>query len=58
VVRNVGRGQTVREGDKLIVQGRGQGARFMQVIYVLDPDGTTFVIHAMPMTARKRRRKK
>ncbi len=30
--------------------GRGKGDRFVHVIYVIDPDGTVFVIHARPLT--------
>jgi hypothetical protein len=37
------------------VHGRGQGDRWVQVVYLIDPDGTIFVIHAMPLTTRRRR---
>lgn len=41
---------------KILVQGRGIGGRVIEVIYVLDDDGkTAFVIHAMPLTTRRRR---
>ncbi len=43
--RKVGRG-------KWQVVGRGQGDRWIQVIYVIDPDKTLFVIHAMPVRTR------
>jgi hypothetical protein len=39
-----------------LVQGRGGGGRWLQAIYVLDDDGTVFVIHARPMTDREKRR--
>lgn len=42
--------------DKLLVMGRGHGGRFLQVIYILDPDDTAFVIHARPLTEREKRR--
>jgi len=42
--------------DKLLVQGEGQGGRFLQVIYVLEPEDTVFVIHARPLTDREKRR--
>jgi len=42
--------------DKLLVMGQGRGGRFLQVIYVLDPDDTVFVIHARPLTDREKRR--
>jgi uncharacterized DUF497 family protein len=31
-----------------LVYGRGNSNRKLQVIYMKDPDGTYFVIHAMP----------
>ena len=31
-----------------IVYGRGQSNRRIRVVYLKDPDGTYFVIHAMP----------
>jgi uncharacterized DUF497 family protein len=42
--------------DKLLVMGRGTGGKFLQVIYLLDPDDTIFVIHARPLTDREKRR--
>ena len=42
--------------DKLLVMGRGRGGRFLQVIYLLDPDDTVFIIHARPMSEREKRR--
>jgi uncharacterized DUF497 family protein len=45
------------EGDgKFKVIGRGQGGRWIQVIYVYDPDGTVFVIHSRPLTDREKKR--
>jgi uncharacterized DUF497 family protein len=56
VVRNARRPYPKRNGDgKWLVIGRGQGDRFLHVIFVIDPDGTIFVIHAMPLTTRRRR---
>ena len=44
-------------GDgKWIVIGRGIGGRLIQVIYLVDPDGTIYVIHARPLTDREKRR--
>jgi uncharacterized DUF497 family protein len=43
------------EDEKLIVKGRGVGGRFLQVVYLLDPDGTAFVIHARPLTEREKK---
>jgi len=42
--------------DKWLVVGRGRGSRIVQVIYILDPDKTIFIIHARPITERERRR--
>lgn len=42
--------------DKWLVWGRGQGGRFLQVIYVLDDKDLVFVIHARPLTENEKRR--
>jgi uncharacterized DUF497 family protein len=42
--------------EKFLVVGRGRGGRFVQVIFVLDPEDTVFVIHARPLTDREQRR--
>jgi len=55
VVNRPARGFPQRDGLKRLVQGRGQGDRWVQVVYLIDPDGTIFVIHAMPLTSRRRR---
>jgi uncharacterized DUF497 family protein len=44
------------EQDKWLVWGRGQGGRFLQVIFVLDDDESVFVIHARPLTDLEKRR--
>jgi len=50
-------GKPQYRGDgKYLVVGRGQGERWLQVIYVLDEDGTVFVIHARALTYREKRR--
>ncbi len=41
--------------DKLLVWGPGSGGKLLQVIFVLDDDGTAFVIHARPLTNREKR---
>jgi uncharacterized DUF497 family protein len=46
--RFVGRG-------KWMVEGRGQGNRFVRVVYLVDPDDTLYIIHAMPLISRRRR---
>jgi hypothetical protein len=56
VVRNPGRGFPRYIGDgKWLVIGRGQGGRFIEVIFLRDRDRTVFVIHAMPLITRRRR---
>jgi len=56
IVDKPGRGWPRRTGDqKLMVQGRGESGRVVQVVYLTDPDGTIFIIHAMPLTTRRRR---
>jgi uncharacterized DUF497 family protein len=56
VVLEPGRGFP-RKADrrKWMVVGRGMGGRIIEVVYVLDGDGIAFVIHAMPLTTRRRR---
>jgi hypothetical protein len=56
VVWNAGRGFPRKIAGKWFVQGRGIGGRMIEVFYVMDEDDTTaFVIHAMPVTTRRRR---
>jgi uncharacterized DUF497 family protein len=44
------------EDEKWLVWGRGQGGRFLQVVFVLDDVDSVFVIHARPLTDREKRR--
>jgi uncharacterized DUF497 family protein len=44
------------DGDKWLVWGRGEGGRFLQVVYVVDPDETFCVIHARPLNDAEKRR--
>ena len=56
VVRNSGRGFPRKIGDeKWRVEGRGIGGRMVRVIYLLSPAPLAYVIHAMPLTTRRRR---
>jgi len=41
--------------DKLLVWGPGRGGRLLQAVFVLDDDGTAFVIHARELTGGERR---
>jgi uncharacterized protein len=42
--------------DKRLVIGQTPSGLYVQVIYVLDDDGTAYVIHARPLTDREKRR--
>ena len=44
-----------RPDNKWLVWGRGRGGRVLQVVFVLDDDGTVYVIHARPLTDREKR---
>jgi uncharacterized DUF497 family protein len=39
-----------------LVWGPTSRGQLLQVVYLLDPDGTVFVIHARPLTDREKRR--
>ncbi|MFI5381147.1 MAG: hypothetical protein ACHRHE_17760 [Tepidisphaerales bacterium] len=44
-------------GDKKrLVMGQTRDGVYAQVIYVLDEDGTAYVIHSRPLTDREKRR--
>ena len=58
VVRRGGRGFPRKIGNgKYQVVGRGSGNRMVEVVYIRDPQpaDTLYVIHAMPLTLRRRR---
>jgi hypothetical protein len=44
------------EDEKWLVWGRGKGGRFLQVIFVADPEQTVYVIHARPLNEQEKRR--
>jgi len=44
----------IRE-DKRFVWGSTSGGRMLQVVFILDDDGTVFVIHARDLTDREKR---
>jgi uncharacterized protein len=44
------------EQEKFLVWGRGRGGRFLQVVYLVDEDGTIYVIHSRPLTEREKHR--
>lgn len=41
---------------KFLVWGRGSGDRPLQVVFVLDPDDSAYIIHARPLTEKEKRR--
>ena len=45
-----------RSDDKYLVWGAGRADRLLQVVFVLDDDGTVFVIHSRPLTDLEKRR--
>ena len=55
VVREAKRPYPRRLGeDKLLVWGPGRGGRLLQVIFVVDEDGTAFVSHGRELTKREK----
>lgn len=44
------------EDDKWLVWGATLAGRQLQVVFVLDANGTVFVIHVRDLTAREKRR--
>lgn len=47
-----------RQDDRLLVWGATVSGRLLQVVYLLDPDDTVFVIHARPLTEGERHRRR
>lgn len=45
-----------REDEKWLVWGRGRRGRLVQVVFVLDPDDSIFIIHARLLTDSEARR--
>jgi uncharacterized DUF497 family protein len=45
-----------RADEKYLVMGRTFDGHYIQVIYLIDPDGTAYVIHARPLTESEKRR--
>ena len=46
----------VQEDDKYLVWGQTGEGQFLQVVFIIDPTDTVFVIHARPLTERERKR--
>lgn len=56
VVNHPARGYPKRiQDDKTIVRGQTAEGAYIQVIHVVDPDGTIFVLHSRPLTENERR---
>jgi uncharacterized DUF497 family protein len=59
VVDHPGPGYPARPGDdKSLVRGQTADGRYLQVVYLIDEDGTIFVIHARELTKNEKRRLK
>jgi uncharacterized DUF497 family protein len=41
--------------DRWVVWGQGEGGRYLQVVFLIDEDGTLYIIHARPLTDREKR---
>jgi uncharacterized DUF497 family protein len=46
----------VQADERYLVWGRTEGGRFLQVVFVIDPDDTIFVIHARELTDKEKKR--
>ena len=45
-----------QDDGKYLVWGPAASGRLLQVVFVLDPDDTVFVIHARPLTDKEKKR--
>jgi uncharacterized DUF497 family protein len=45
-----------RGDGRYLVWGRGRGERPLQVVFVIDPDASAYIIHARPLTDREKSR--
>jgi uncharacterized DUF497 family protein len=43
------------DDEKTLVRGQTDAGRYLQVVYLIDEDDALFVIHAMPLSPRKKR---
>jgi hypothetical protein len=63
--RELRRGNFLVQGDdSLLIVGRGTGGPMLEIVFLYDApdasvlyDDTVYVIHAMPLTTRRRRRR-
>lgn len=42
-------------GDRYAVRGQTRSGYWIQVVYIRDPEGSVYVIHARPMTDKEKR---
>lgn len=42
--------------EKWLVMGQSRAGRFLQVVFVEDDDGKSYVIHSRPLTEKEKRR--
>ena len=47
----------VQEGKQEVL-GQTRSGRYLHVVFITDPDGTVFIIHARPMTEPEKRRQR
>jgi uncharacterized DUF497 family protein len=45
-----------QEDERYLVWGSVEGGRILQVVFIIDPDDTIFIIHARPLTEREKKR--
>jgi len=48
----------LREEDKWRIVGRRHGERWLQVVFIIYPEDTVYVIHARPLTEREKKRER
>jgi uncharacterized DUF497 family protein len=41
--------------EKFLVAGQTWNGAYLRVVFIIDPDGTLFVIHAQPLTDKDKR---
>jgi uncharacterized DUF497 family protein len=46
----------VQNDEKFLVWGSTSAGRLLQVVFVIDPDDSIFVIHARPLTEKEKKR--
>ena len=46
----------VQDDERYLVWGPEASGRLLQVVFLIDPDDTIFIIHARPLTDREKRR--